>query len=236
MKSKIIRGIIAISLVICSIAVISCNSKLDSNANSNTESTAIKENDDIENNSDSNNKTNKENESNAILIDNDKITTSLSEDKENTELAKAIIDKLDLDQEAAKETRYYYNYVDLNDDGVKEIFVELVGSYTSGSGGDTAIIFTDNNGKLEEVEEFTLIHNPVIISDEKTNGWKNIIVPKSGGGAKQEYVALKYNGKNYSNVNESNTIDSIDNISGIAIISNDMAKDIEQGKGLYLAK
>ena len=49
-------------------------------------------------------------------------------------------------------------------------------------------------------------------------------------------MVLKYDGYDYSDVNESDTLNSIDNVSGVAIISNDMVKDTEQGKGLYLAK
>ena len=81
-----------------------------------------------------------------------------------------------------------------------------------------------------------MIHNPIIISNEKTNGYRDIIVERSGGGAEKEYVVLKYDGYDYSDVNESDTLNSIDNVSGVAIISNDMVKDTEQGKGLYLAK
>lgn len=237
MKSKFIKGIIAISLLICSIiAIYGCSSNSDSNVNPNTENTNVKDEENIENNSTTNNSENKDSQSNIILIDNDNITGKLSENVDNPNLVKAIINELDLDEEADKQTRYYYNYVDLNDDGVNEIFVELVGTYTSGTGGDTAIIFTEVNGRLEEFDEFTLIHNPIIISNEKTNGYRDIIVERSGGGAEKEYVVLKYDGYDYSDVNESDTLNSIDNVSGVAIISNDMVKDTEQGKGLYLAK
>ncbi|MDU7440840.1 MAG: hypothetical protein E7L05_09740, partial [Clostridium sp.] len=95
-----------------------------------------------------------------------------------------------------------------------EIFVEVVGPFTSGTGGDSAVIYKDNNGTLEEISDFTLIRNPIIISDEKSNGWNDIIVEYSGGGAPKKYAILKYDGNKYSKVNESETIDSIKDVSG----------------------
>lgn len=236
MKMKFIEGLIIICLIGCSIAMSGCNSKSDSTVKPNTENTNVKDKPTTEDESSKNNNTNEERKNNIILIDNDNITSKLSENVENPELVKAIIDELDLDERSAKETRYYYNYIDLNGDGINEIFVQLVGPYTSGTGGDNAIIFTEKNEKLEDMDDFTLIHNPVIISNEKTNGYNDIIVQRSGGGVKQEYVILKYDGDDYSDVNESEVLNSIDNVSGVAIISNDMAKDAEQGTGLYLAK
>ena len=52
MKSKFIKGIIAISLLICSIiAIYGCSSNSDSNVNPNTENTNVKDEENIENNS-----------------------------------------------------------------------------------------------------------------------------------------------------------------------------------------
>ncbi len=220
MKSKFIKGIIILCLVACSIAVSGCNSKSDSTVSPNSGNTNVKDEPTTEDNSSVKNNTSEESKNNIILIDNDNITSKLSENVENPELVKAIINELNLDEKSAKETRYYYNYIDLNGDGVNEIFVQLVGPYISEIGGENAIIFMEKNGKL----------------DEKTNGYNDIIVQRSSGDAKKEYVVLKYDGDDYSDVNESEVLNSIDNISGVAIISNDMIKDTEQGKGLYLSK
>lgn len=236
MKNKFIKGIITIFLVVCSIAISGCNSNSDSTVKPNSENTNVKDESATEDDSSVKNGTSEENKNNIILIDNDNITSKLSENVENPQLAEAIIDELTLDEKSAKETRYYYNYVDLNGDGVNEIFVQLVGPHTSGADGDTAIIFTEENGKLEEIDDFTLIHNPIIISNEKTNGYNDIIVQRSGADSKEEYVILKYDGDDYSDINESEVLNSIDNVSGVAIISNDMTKDTEEGKGLYLSK
>lgn len=173
-------------------------------------------------------------ESNIILVENEKIASVLSEDDENPDLEEALREKYDLNKNASKQTRYYYNYVDLDGDGINEIFVEVLGPYTSGNGVDNAVIYKENNGILKEVDDFILINNPVIISDEKTNGWNDIIINISENTLEKKYVVLKYDGKDYSDVDESETIDSIMNVNGIAIISNDLANDLEGGRGLYL--
>ena len=223
MKNILIKVFTVMCLTLSIFSLTSCGSNSDTNTQE--ENTNVKD----ESSRSSNNS-----ESNIILLENEKIASVLSENEKNPELEKVLKEKYDLDESDAKKTRYYYNYVDLNGDGKNEIFAEVVGPFTSGSGGDSAIIYTENNGILEEIDDFSLITNPVIISDEKTNGWNNIIVESSDDTAEKKYVVLKYDGDDYSDSKESEIIDSIDNISGIAIISNDIIKDLEVGKGLYL--
>lgn len=223
MKSKFIKMSALMCVIISFLSINGCKS----NSATNTE----KENANVKD--DSSTKTD-ESKNNIILLENEKIASVLSEKERKPELEKALKEKYDLDDKGAKETRYYYNCIDLNGDGVNEIFVEVVGPFTSGTGGDSAVIYKDNNGTLEEISDFTLIRNPIIISDEKSNGWNDIIVEYSGGGAPKKYAILKYDGNKYSKVNESETIDSIKDVSGVAIISNDMEKDMKASEGLYL--
>ncbi|UZT07080.1 hypothetical protein [Clostridium sp. LQ25] len=223
MKSKIIKMSSLICVIISFLSINGCKS--NSATNIEKENTNVKD--------ESSAKTD-ESKNNIILLENEKIASVLSEKERKPELEKALKEKYDLDDKGAKETRYYYNCIDLNGDGVNEIFVEVVGPITSGTGGDSAVIYKDNNGTLEEISDFTLIRNPIIISDEKSNGWNDIIVEYSGGGAPKKYVILKYDGNEYSKVNESETIDSIKDVSGVAIISNYMEKDMKASEGLYL--
>lgn len=223
MKSKIIKISALICVIISFLSINGCKS--NSATNIEKENTNVKD--------ESSAKTD-ESKNNIILLENEKIASVLSEKERKPELEKALKEKYDLDDKGAKETRYYYNCIDLNGDGVNEIFVEVIGPFTSGTGGDSAVIYKDNNGTLEEISDFTLIRNPIIISDEKSNGWNDIIVEYSGGGAPKKYAILKYDGNKYSKVNESETIDSIKDVSGVAIISNDMEKDMKASEGLYL--
>lgn len=223
MKNILIKVLAVMCVTLSLLSLTSCGSNTD--ANTKDENTNVK---------DESNRNSDNNESNIILLENEKIAAVLSENEKNPQLEKALKEEYDLDEAAAKQTRYYYNYVDLNGDGKNEIVAEIVGPFTSGSGGDSVIIYTENNGILEEVDDFSLIMNPIIISDEKTNGWNNIIVEYSNGSSEKKYIVLKYDGDDYSDIDESEVINSLKDVSGIAIISNDMAEDLEDGRGLYL--
>ncbi|GKT35699.1 hypothetical protein ADUPG1_003036, partial [Aduncisulcus paluster] len=131
-------------------------------------------------------------------------------------------------------TKYYYNYVDLNADGHNEIFVVVMGPYTSGSGGSSAMIVYPVENNLYINQQFTLVQTPVIISDTMTKGAKEIIMFRSGGGAEATYVKLIANDAEYQNVNDGTPIDSLDGITGRAIISNDILKDMENGTYLTI--
>ncbi|SHK38088.1 S-layer homology domain-containing protein [Desulforamulus aeronauticus] len=157
-----------------------------------------------------------------------------AESEKNKELEKAIIKELGLSEEEAKQTRYYYNYVDLNDDKTPEVFVQLMGLFTSGTGGDTGLVFLQKNQGFELLQKFTLIRNPIIISNEKTKGWHDIIIKISGGGVTPHYVSLKFDGEKYPNTSDGEELKN-EKIEGTGLISNDIAKDFENQKGLYLS-
>jgi len=149
-------------------------------------------------------------------------------------LENAIVKELNLSKAEAKETKYYYNYVDLNGDENPEIFVQLVGRYTSGTGGDTGLVFEQKDNNLKLFQKFTLVRNPIIISNQKTNGWNDIIMETYGGGVKAHYVQMKFDGKKYPNVNEAKELNTNFKIEGKGIINNDIGEDIKNGKALYL--
>lgn len=160
----------------------------------------------------------------------------LAEPEPNKELEATIINYLEIPEDYFSSTKYYYNYVDLNCDGKDEIFTVVMGPYTSGSGGSTALFIILTNEGMQVNQKFTLIQTPVIISDKITKGCKEIVVMNSGGGAAGNYVVLTCSDGQYTTVNEGTVIKDLDGISGIAIIFNDILKDMEEGKTLYLQK
>ncbi len=175
---------------------------------------------------------------NTININHRKQTNDLNyiaaETVKNQGLEQQIIKALKMDDSEAKETRYYYNYIDLNGDGIKEVFVQLVGPYTSGTGGDIGLIFQQKNNGFHLVQQFSLIRNPIIISNEKTNGWNNMILEVSGGGITAQRVELKFNGTKYPNPSDGIELKKNTKVKGTGIIKNDIAADWETGKALYL--
>jgi hypothetical protein len=68
---------------------------------------------------------------------------------------------------------FKYTSFDLNDDGKKEIFVGLTGMFFCGTGGCTMYILDSEGNKISR---FTTVEFPVIVSNSKTNGWRDLIV------------------------------------------------------------
>lgn len=158
----------------------------------------------------------------------------LAESQNNERLEALVIDYYEIPKDYYEQTAYYYNYVDLNKDGQDEIFAVFVGPYMSGSGGSTAAIISQASDELEISQSFSLIHTPIIISDQLTNGYRNIITLRSGGGADAEYVELTYEDGQYKSVNDGTVMDSITSVTGDTIITNDLLEDRENGTLLTL--
>jgi len=87
-----------------------------------------------------------------------------SEDEEYPELAAFLTEYYQIPEEECKETRYYYNYTDLNEDGTDEIVAVTIGDTTSDNRGDAALILRPGeNGQFEVLGAFSQIHTPVKI-------------------------------------------------------------------------
>ncbi|WOV87215.1 M56 family metallopeptidase [Sporosarcina oncorhynchi] len=167
----------------------------------------------------------------------DPIIGVYGESKRNATLEKTIIDYFEIPEEDLETTKYYYNYVDLDGDGKDEIFTVVMGPYSSGSGGSTALLLKQkDSGELQLNQALTLIQTPVIISDKMTNGYKEIIVMNSGGGAEGNYVALTATNGKYTSVNDGSVLEGLEGVTGKSIISNDIVKDMDEDKALYLKK
>lgn len=88
--------------------------------------------------------------------------------------------------------------IDLNGDGQKDALVLLENPmYFCGTGGCTMLVFKGTKSGFEFVSRSSLIRSPVLVSETKTHGWRDLIVEVSGGGATPKTVALKYTGSKY---------------------------------------
>jgi len=93
-----------------------------------------------------------------------------SEDEEYPDLAAFLTEYYQIPEEECKETRYYYNYTDLNEDGTDEIVAVTIGDTTSDNRGDAALILRPGeNGQFEVLGAFSQIHTPVMISEDMEN-------------------------------------------------------------------
>jgi hypothetical protein len=85
--------------------------------------------------------------------------------------------------------RFVYFPYDLNDDGVEEIFVGFTGMNWCGSGGCTALLLS---GDYKLLTYFTVVDFPFSILEQKTKGYKDLVV-YSGGSDR----LLKWTGSGY---------------------------------------
>ncbi|MCA1054435.1 hypothetical protein LCM10_05510 [Rossellomorea aquimaris] len=154
-----------------------------------------------------------------------------SETKRDRVLEKALIREFQLDQNT-NGIKYYYNRIDLDGDGRLELFVYIVGSYLCGTGGCSAAIFKEKRGDYVLVSRFSLVNNPVIISDNKTNGYHDIIMNVYGGGIEPFFAQLRYDGKTYpGNPSMQSRLEPGSVIRGKAVV----ADDIGDSPGIILS-
>jgi hypothetical protein len=103
------------------------------------------------------------------------------QDKYKTDLEKGFIDSFS--------RQFKYAEYDMNNDGKKEIFVGLTGSFFCGTGGCSPILL-DSEGNI--VTQFSVTDYPIIVSNSVSNGWKDLIL--ESGGKKH---LMKFNGTKY---------------------------------------
>ncbi|MYL35168.1 hypothetical protein GLW08_03825 [Pontibacillus yanchengensis] len=155
-------------------------------------------------------------------LDFSEVTFMNSETKRDVDIEKAFSEIYDV--KPGDNIRYYYNRIDLNDDHNPETFVLLVGPYVCGTGGCSALILQKVDKQYKVISKFSLVRNPIIIRDKMTNGWNNILMYVAGGGEEPSYRELIFDGKTYpSNPSVQTKIEN-EEISGVGIINDDLAK------------
>lgn len=158
------------------------------------------------------------------LIDFSNIKYKASETDKDPDLEKVIVDYLEYNKDEDDSLVYHYNNIDLNGDGKKEAFVFLIGDYVSGSGGSVALLI--DREKLEVISDFTLVRVPVVISEEETNGYKDIIMQVSDASLESSYVIMQYDGQGYpSNPSMLEKIEDGTSVKGLAIIANEVSRE-----------
>ena len=158
-----------------------------------------------------------------------------SEDDEYPELAAFLTEYYQIPEEECKETRYYYNYIDLNEDGTDEIVAVTIGDTISDTRGDVALILRPGeNGQFEVLGAFSEIHTPVMISDDLENDWHKIIFPIYGGGQESGFISAVYTeGMGYE-LDEESFVREEPKVSGERILSDNLINDMDTDNYLTL--
>lgn len=158
-------------------------------------------------------------------IDFSNLSYIASETEKDEKLEEAI--KKAFDYETDEQMRYFYNKIDLNGDEKDEIFAYVVGSIASGSGGSTGLVFEVNEDEYKLVTNIALVRNPIIVSENKTNGWNDLILHVAGGGIEPFYARLKFNDNRYpGNPSDEPKVEKGTVIKGTAIICDDLGENL----------
>jgi putative lipoprotein len=120
--------------------------------------------------------------------------------------------------------RYYYNQVDLNDDGTDETLVLLTGSLFCGTGGCGLLVLQEDSGAYDIVADIALVTPPLLVSEVPNDGWRDLIVFVAGGGAEGGYRVLRFDGTSYP-ANASIAEPLTTPVSVTAYLDNDLSTD-----------
>jgi hypothetical protein len=154
-----------------------------------------------------------------------------AEEEPYPELAAFLVDYYEIPEEYATQTRYYYNYADLNEDGTEEVVAVVVGDYTEIDIGDPALILAaEADGSFTVLTAFEGIHTPVMISEACTQGWHDIIYQYYGKGFEVGYLVWQYaDGVGYQcQIDELE--EEMPSVSGVQILSNNLIDDMDCGR------
>jgi uncharacterized protein YecT (DUF1311 family) len=135
----------------------------------------------------------------------DRTQSILSETARDVELEKAILQANSYyDSRSIKifgsHARYFYNKIDLNGDNKPEVLVHVLGPTFCGTGGCTTLIFQSVGQNYQLVSEIRLSRLPIIVTNQKTNGWNDLILNARGGRAATGNSGLylvRFNGRTY---------------------------------------
>lgn len=169
------------------------------------------------------------------------ITTLYAEEAPYELLAEFLANYYGISEEQRADTIYYYQYFDFDEDGTDEIFVVLVSDEMRESSGNPALLLKEDKNPGNEnfftaIESFERIHTPIVISDTLTNGWHDIILNQYGRGVESGYCYCCYEeGTGYQNEGNELYDEMPENLTGVAILSNNIIDDMDKEKCLTLA-
>ena len=164
------------------------------------------------------------------------VVSQYAEETPDPVLAEFLISYYQIPDEEQSKTRYYYNHIDLNEDGTDEIFVVVVGEYTKVSFGDPALILSETADSYEVLEDFPFLRTPVYVSEEKRDGWSDLIVPFHGTGDGNGYLLCHHTPEEGYQSAENEFLESFDeNFCGKKILANNFIDDMDKGNYLTLA-
>lgn len=95
--------------------------------------------------------------------------------------------------------RYMYSFVDLNDDGKKEVIVHVMSQSVCGTGGCPTLVLAPQQSSFRVVSRISITRPPIRVLNTKSYGWHDLAVWVAGGGIQPAYeAALGFDGGGYA--------------------------------------
>ncbi len=115
---------------------------------------------------------------------------------------RAAIKQYLVQQGAPPSSQYEYVRQDLDGDGRREAIVMFQAPFYSwcSSDGCKMVIFKASNDHFSIASEIAPVRGPLLISDTKTKGWRDLVVRVSGRQMRPKDVAMKFDGRTYPRV------------------------------------
>ncbi len=88
-------------------------------------------------------------------------------------------------------------FIDLNLDGTEDALVLMGPPDWCGTGGCTLLVFEGTGNDFQFRSRTTLVQTPFTVSENQTQGWRDLVLEVSGGGATPATVALQFDGQEY---------------------------------------
>jgi len=105
----------------------------------------------------------------------------------------------DQDVENDSSVRYIAAFVDLNDDGKKEIIVHVISQSLCGTGGCPTLVLAPEQSSFIIVSRISITRPPIRVLKTKSHGWHDLAVWVAGGGIQPGYEAdLPFDGESYA--------------------------------------
>lgn len=98
------------------------------------------------------------------------------------DLRQAIRDVLGPIYKGIDSVRYMASATDLNADGRPEIVVYPMGPMVCGSGGCDLLVLAKEKGRYRLKSRTSVVQTPIFLSDQRHEGWSDLIVTVGGGG------------------------------------------------------
>lgn len=167
--------------------------------------------------------------------DEEEISVVYAETAHNLQLAEFLADYYGIDEENCLETRYYYNYYDLNQDGQDEVIAMVLSEELTGGSGNPVLILSQAEGEFFVLESFAWAHTPIYVRESTTNGWRDIVLNIYGKGLENGYRIYCHSADGGYQDGESVLYDDLPrDVPMVQILSNNLIDDYDRGDYLTL--